>query len=107
MDVVKQKKATKAQEDWIKGYIDEFFATLSSPDINDPDGYTKYIDVGAWVDHHLINVLTFNVDALRLSAYFFKDRNKVFQVLKLHAPVPLKALRYQEIGSRLSSIISF
>ncbi len=33
------------------------------------------MDVDAWIDHHILNVMTFNVDALRLSAYFYKPRN--------------------------------
>ncbi len=71
------QKATQEQENWITNYINEFRTTIrENPDINDPEGYTKYIDADAWIDHHLVNVLTFNVDALRLSAYFFKDRSK-------------------------------
>lgn len=38
-------------------------------------GYRPFIDVPSWIDHHLLNVLTFNVDALRLSAYFHKPNN--------------------------------
>src|ERR1700728_3538733 len=37
-------------------------------------GYPAYIDIGSWIDHHILNVMTFNVDALRLSAYFYKPR---------------------------------
>jgi hypothetical protein len=39
-------------------------------------GYHAYIDVDSWIDHHILNVLGRNVDAIRLSGYFFKDRNK-------------------------------
>ena len=37
-------------------------------------GYAAYIDVASWIDHHILNVMAFNVDALRLSAYFYKPR---------------------------------
>jgi|GEM_PF-311501 len=37
--------------------------------------YLKYIDRGTWIDHHILNSLAYNVDALRLSAFFYKDRN--------------------------------
>jgi hypothetical protein len=70
------QKATQEQQDWLQEYINAFGATLSNPDINDPEGYSKYIDPVAWVDHHLVNVFMMNVDALRLSAYLYKDRNE-------------------------------
>ncbi len=38
--------------------------------------YRRHIDVASFVDHHIINALAMNVDALRLSAFFFKDRNQ-------------------------------
>ena len=69
------QKATPAQQQWASEYLDEFASTLQTPNLHDPEGYSKYIDVDSWIDNHLVNVLTFNVDALRLSAYFFKDRN--------------------------------
>ena len=36
--------------------------------------YRNHIDVSAFVDHHLLNSLAYNVDALRLSAFYHKDR---------------------------------
>ncbi len=38
--------------------------------------YRNYIDPSAFVDHHLLVSLAYNVDALRLSAFYHKDRNK-------------------------------
>lgn len=37
--------------------------------------YRNYIDSASWADHNIFNMLAKNVDALRLSAYFYKDRN--------------------------------
>ena len=38
--------------------------------------YRRFIDTDTWVDHNLINAFAKNVDALRLSAYFLKDRGR-------------------------------
>ncbi len=38
--------------------------------------YRNYIDTASFVDHHILNALAYNVDALRLSAFYFKDRNR-------------------------------
>lgn len=65
-----------AQRTWLQSHLDAFGEALYGPGFRDPvKGYRGYIEVGSWIDHHLLNVLTFNVDALRLSAYFYKQRN--------------------------------
>lgn len=67
---------TPAQYMYLQGYFNAFDAGLYGPNAKDPvQGYRAFADVPSWIDHHLLNVLTFNVDALRLSAYFFKPRN--------------------------------
>lgn len=38
--------------------------------------YRNFIDSAAWADHNLFNMVAMNVDGLRLSAYFHKDRNE-------------------------------
>lgn len=38
--------------------------------------YRNFIDSQSWVDHNLFNMCALNVDALRLSAYFIKDRGR-------------------------------
>jgi hypothetical protein len=43
-------------------------------------GFRAFVDVESWYDHNLLNVLTINVDALRLSAFFFKDRDKKLEM---------------------------
>ncbi len=69
------QKATTEQQAWVVKYFGDFQKTLTNPDINDPNGYSKYIDPVSWADSHMLNVLMMNVDALRLSAYLYKDRN--------------------------------
>lgn len=70
------QKATSAQQTWVQDYFNAFNETLRDPDISDPEGYSKYIDVISWADTHMLNVLMMNVDALRLSAYFHKDEGE-------------------------------
>ena len=74
-----------AQRNYITGYMNSFNnglsganltnATLTGGAIN-TNHYSQYIDVQSWVRRHVHEVLTFNVDALRLSGFFYKDRSK-------------------------------
>ena len=65
----------QGQKNYLQKYMNDFGNALYGPNFRSPTtGYRAYIDTEAWIDHHLINVLTFNVDALRLSAYFYKQR---------------------------------
>ena len=71
----KEDDATSPQTNWIRNYINLMNDSLNAPDYADPvNGYARHIDVDSWIDHHLLNVLTLNADALRLSTYFFKTR---------------------------------
>ena len=38
------------------------------------DGYRAYIDVDSWIDFHVLEVLSGNVDALHFSTFFYKPR---------------------------------
>jgi hypothetical protein len=69
---------TPVQGDWIQNHFNEMYASLT--DRNPETGYTQYIDVLSWIDHHILNVLPMNVDAFRLSGYFFKDRGGKFEM---------------------------
>jgi hypothetical protein len=68
---------TDAQQDYLEDYLDDMRDSLDSAD---PEtGYPAFIDVPSWIDHHMINMLMLNVDSLRLSTFFYKERNgKVF-----------------------------
>ena len=73
--------ARQAQAQYIQQYLLNFGAALTGPHWTNPvTGYAAWIDVPSWIDHHLLNVLALNVDALRLSAYFFKDRNRKLEM---------------------------
>jgi len=64
----KEEDATPEQSDWLRDYLNNMSNSLSA------GNYEEYIDPLAWVDHHLLNVLALNADALRLSTYFHKPR---------------------------------
>ncbi|MGY8689496.1 MAG: CotH kinase family protein, partial [Verrucomicrobiales bacterium] len=68
---------TSEQLAYLRGYLDDM---ADSFDSSDPEtGYPAFINVPSWVDHHMINMLMLNVDSLRLSTFFYKERNgKVF-----------------------------
>jgi hypothetical protein len=64
-----------AQQQYIRRFFNEMGTALNASYFKDPvRGYAKYIDVDAAIDHHLLNVAAFNVDALRLSGYMHKPR---------------------------------
>ncbi len=70
---------TPEQQEWLKDFVNRFAASLRSPDFDNPEtGYASFIDVDGWIDHHLLNVLALNVDALRLSTYMHKYRSGKF-----------------------------
>ncbi len=67
----------RPQLDFIRAFIDGFGQAASAADFTHPatgQHYSEFIDVDAWIDHNIINALAKNVDGLRYSAYFHKDR---------------------------------
>ena len=70
-----EPQITSAQRAWLTAYINDFKTALYAPDFYQPaTGYAKWIDPATFIDHHILNVAAKNVDALRLSAYLYKDR---------------------------------
>ncbi|HUR56517.1 MAG TPA: CotH kinase family protein, partial [Opitutaceae bacterium] len=72
----KADKLPQVQRDYIRGYVqgmeNALFAGRDSGWSN--RSYTDFIDVPSWVDHHLLEVFSANIDALAHSDYFHKDR---------------------------------
>ncbi len=67
---------TQVQREYVRNFFNAFEAVLYGANFRDPvDGYAKYIDVGSFIDHHIIVELCKNIDGFRLSTYMFKDRN--------------------------------
>jgi hypothetical protein len=65
------------QFDYIRTFIEDFGRAAGAADFTHPSTgqhYSAFIDVEAWIDHHILNTLAKNVDGLRFSAYFHKER---------------------------------
>ena len=73
-EITSPQRAPQLQ--YINDYFTAFYFALAGPDWTDPvNGYAPYIDLNSWIDYHLHQTLVFNVDALRISAFFYKPRN--------------------------------
>ncbi len=65
------------QKTYLSSVLDDLGWALASPDFTNPNTghhYADLIDVDAWIDHHILNVLSKNPDSFRLSGFFTKDR---------------------------------
>jgi len=71
----KDTDITSAQKNYIQGFMNDFETMMNSGSYADPvNGYPKYIDTQSFIDFFIINELSKNVDAYRLSTYLYKDR---------------------------------
>lgn len=70
-DIVPEQKA------YIQNYMDEFEQAIASNTYRNAKGkhYLNYIDLRTFVDNLIVNELSKNVDAYRLSSYFHKDKD--------------------------------
>jgi CotH kinase protein/Lamin Tail Domain len=67
---------TTAQSNYFRDYIGDAVASLQPAVFMNPaTGYANFFDVGSVIDHQILNIAAKNVDANRLSAYWFKPRN--------------------------------
>jgi len=72
----KPEDIVEAQKNYIKAWIYSFESAMFGPYYADTIlGYSKYIDVQSFVDYILLNELVKNIDAYRLSTFFYKDRD--------------------------------
>ncbi|NPV11404.1 MAG: spore coat protein CotH [Ignavibacteria bacterium] len=72
----KPSEIVEAQKNYIKAWIYAFESAMFGPYYADSIlGYQKYIDVNSFVDYILLNELVKNIDAYRLSTFFYKDRD--------------------------------
>ncbi|MFN5183801.1 MAG: CotH kinase family protein, partial [Bacteroidota bacterium] len=66
----------QVQKDYLKNFVDHFeYVLASSWYANQDSGYIKYIDLNSFIDYFLVNEMSRNTDAYRLSTYFFKDKD--------------------------------
>ncbi len=66
------------QREYIHSYIDSFELALFADDYTNSFGkhYSEYADVNSFIDLFIINELSKNVDAYKLSTFIHKDRAK-------------------------------
>lgn len=73
------------QISYIRNFMNAFENAMKSDTPSDSlTGYSKYIDLDSFVDHFILNEVCKNVDAYRISAFFYKDRDSKKKG-KLHA----------------------
>ena len=66
------------QEDYIQNYINDFENIMLSSDYtNDSTGYPSIMNIESFIDFILLQELSKNVDAYRLSSYIYKDKESV------------------------------
>lgn len=74
----KEEDITSEQKLYIKSVFDTFEAVMNSSTYNDPfKGYYDYINLSSFIDSYIILEFVKNVDAYRLSSYYYKDRNSI------------------------------
>ena len=66
------------QRDYIMDYITDFETLMSSDIYNDPEeGYYEKVNLESFIDVSLLSEISKNVDAYRLSAYMYKDKDSL------------------------------
>jgi hypothetical protein len=64
------------QLNYITKWVNNFETVMNSSKFDDPkSGYPKYINQASFVDYILLNELSKNIDAYRISTYFYKDKD--------------------------------
>jgi len=64
------------QRTYIKEYVTKFETALKSVNYKDPlTGYRAYVNMGSFIDYYIINEICRNLDAYRLSTFFYKDKD--------------------------------
>jgi len=72
------------QKQYIKQYINDFESVLFSEFYTDTlIGYRSFIDVDSFIDYMILNEISKNIDAYKLSTFIYKDRNSVDGKLKM------------------------
>jgi len=70
-----EDELTPAQKNWMTRYVADFERSLYGGSFASPtEGYAKYLDVDAFIDHFWLVELSKNVDGFRYSAFLYKPR---------------------------------
>jgi spore coat protein CotH len=66
----KEREISREQSVWLIDYLNQFERTLHGRAFADPnEGYAKFLDVDAFIDHYWLVELSKNVDGFRFSTY--------------------------------------
>ena len=80
----KPEDISNPQKAYIQEFMHEFDDVMASDNFADSTtGYHQYIDALTFVDYMIVNEICKNVDAYRLSTYFYKDRDSIDGRLKM------------------------
>jgi hypothetical protein len=72
----KPDQITEAQKDYIHQFINQLETALySSPESELIGNIEKYIDINSFIDYIILNELARNVDILKKSSFFYKDKD--------------------------------
>lgn len=72
----KEQEVSVGQRTYLRNFFTAFEGALYGANFRDPAaGYRKYVDVGSFIDHHLLVELAKNIDGFRLSTFMHKIRN--------------------------------
>jgi len=75
-DYPKNDEIVPQQKAYIQQFITDFETALLSKPLDDQvSGYKTYIDIGSFIDFAIINEVTRNIDAYRLSTFLYKDKS--------------------------------
>jgi hypothetical protein len=77
LDTPKLDVIVQPQIDYITGYVGQMEAAMLGDQASGwaTRNYLNFIDRPSWIDYHILNVFTENVDCLLFSEYFSKDVN--------------------------------
>lgn len=72
----KPDEITGAQKTYIQNFINDFETLLyTSPESALMNNLSRYVDIGSFIDYIILNELARNVDILKKSSFFHKDKD--------------------------------
>ena len=77
----KPDEISSEQESYIQSFINSYENIMNSNKYNSEQGYSKFIDIGSFVDFIILQEISRNVDAYGLSTYIYKDKESINNML--------------------------
>ncbi len=75
-DYPKPDRIVPEQESYIQDFVAGFEFVMAGDIPSDPvNGYPAYLNIDSFIDHFIINEFAKNVDAYRISAFLYKERD--------------------------------